>query len=156
MESLSPCTYHFGTLPAFKYYFVKPFIFLKYSDCCSPNGWGIQGRNGSHNPFLCQYFEAILAQALISIYPFRNRLTGYSRSPVLAGVFEEESVKEKSVWPFWLWPDLATFMLREFSSPVMQWRLPRPEKHHISCEWFAPTIWYVSWLFQKWMYRHCQ
>lgn len=72
MESLSPCIYHFGTLPAFKYYFVKPFIFLKDSDCCFPNGWGIQGRNASHNPFLCQYFEAVLAQALISIYPFRS------------------------------------------------------------------------------------
>lgn len=139
MESLSPCTYHFGTLPAFIYYFVKPFSFLKYSDSCSPNGKGIQGRNASHNPFLCWYFEAVLAQALINFCSFRSGLTGYGHSPVLAGVFEEESVNEKSVWPFWLWSDVATFMLWGFSSPVMQWMLL-----HISYEWLTPTIQYAS------------
>lgn len=90
----------------------------------------------------------LILQIKIMNHPWSG-LTGYGHSPFLAGVFEEEPVNEKSVWPFWLQPDLATFVLWGFSSPVMPWMLPSPEKHHISCEWLTSTIQYASWLFQK-------
>lgn len=138
MEGLSPSTYHSGTLPAFKYYFVKPFSFLKYSNCCFPNGWGIKGRNAFHNPFFCQYFGALLAQALINICPFRSGLTGYGHSPILGGVLEEESVKEKSVWPFWLrlcYEDSAVQWCSGCSPALKSITSPMNDSHQPSNMW---------------------
>lgn len=59
MESLSPSTY-FGTLPAFKYYFVKALWSLKCSDCCSPNKWLLNTRSmASLSQSLCWHGWAV-------------------------------------------------------------------------------------------------
>lgn len=53
------------------------------------------------------------------------------------------------LWPLWLWPGLAAFVLWGFSRPAMWWMLASPEKHHISYEWLIPAIQIASCLSQN-------